>query len=62
MAHGPVFSLGLLVSVLCVHAASVQRQQDLLQVTASQYTAQAEADRVTDLPGLGKPKFGLFSG
>lgn len=62
MAHRLTPSLALFVSVLHVHAASVQRQQDLLQVTASRYTAQAEADRVTVLPGLGKPKFGLFSG
>ena len=57
-----MLGLTLISSVLCVHAASISSQQDLLQVTASRYTAQAEADRVTDLPGLGKPKFGLFSG
>lgn len=39
-----------------------QVDTDLRQVDASPYTVEAEADRVLELPGAGKPDFGLFSG
>ena len=38
------------------------QQEGLRQVNHKSYTHEAEADRVLDLPGLGKPDFGLFSG
>lgn len=48
---------------LCgVHAATVPKQGNLRQVEIQSYTVEAEEDRVVDLPGLGKPDFGLFSG
>ena len=45
-----------------VHAATVPKQGSLRQVDIQSYTVDAEEDRVVDLPGLGKPDFGLFSG
>ena len=44
------------------HAATMPKQEGLRQVDTISYTNEAEADRVLDLPGLGKPEFGLFSG
>lgn len=43
-------------------AATRPKQEGLRQVDTKSYTNEAEADRVLDLPGLGKPDFGLFSG
>ncbi|KAL3160666.1 hypothetical protein ABBQ32_010583 [Trebouxia sp. C0010 RCD-2024] len=52
-----------------VQAATVPQQEGLRrvntnsgQVHANSYTVDAEADRVLELPGAGKPEFGLFSG
>ena len=39
-----------------------QVDTDSKQVHPNQYTVEAEADRVLELPGTGKPEFGLFSG
>lgn len=43
-------------------AATRPKQEGLRQAVTKSYTNGAEADRVLDLPGLGKPDFGLFSG
>ena len=43
-------------------AATMPKQEGLRQVDNKLYSDEAEADRVLDLPGLGKPDFGLFSG
>lgn len=52
-----------------VHAATMPQQEGLRQVNTNSglvhtnsYTIDAEADRVLELPGAGKPDFGLFSG
>ena len=45
-----------------LRAATMPKQAGLRQVDHNSYTHEAEADRVLDLPGLGKPDFGLFSG
>lgn len=39
-----------------------QVDTELRQVQTNRYTIEAEADRVLDFPGAGKPDFGLFSG
>jgi len=52
--------LGLLACT--VQAATLHEQTGLRQVGTKSYTSEAEADRINDLPGLGKPEFGLFSG
>ena len=47
--------LCILACIFCVAAAQTQSPY-------SEYTAEAEADRVTALPGLDELKAGLFSG
>lgn len=61
MLRPVAFSVALSFAAL-VRAAGVSQQQGLQQAAASRYTAEAEADRVANMPGLGKPRFGLFSG
>ena len=55
-------SVGLILCLSRVQAASEVQQQRLAQADSNWYTAGAEADRVLGLPGLGRPDFGLFSG
>ncbi|DBA70172.1 TPA: hypothetical protein ACH3X2_012218 [Trebouxia sp. C0005] len=50
------------VLVASVQGAIVHNQDALRQLDSKSYSADAEADRIVDLPGLGKPGFGLFSG
>ncbi len=50
------------VRVAFVQGATVHQHEALRQVASGSYSADAEADRIVDLPGLGKPDFGLFSG
>ncbi len=50
------------VLVASVQGATVHNQEALRQLDSRSYSADAEADRIVDLPGLGKPEFGLFSG
>ncbi|DBA89196.1 TPA: hypothetical protein ACH3X1_016344 [Trebouxia sp. C0004] len=50
------------VLVTSVQGATVHKQEALRQPDSRSYSADAEADRIVDLPGLGKPTFGLFSG
>lgn len=52
----------LVIFTAVTNAAVVHNQEGLRQVDTGRYSAEAEADRVTNLPGLGKPAFGLFSG
>ena len=50
------------VLVASVQGATVHKQEAFRQLDSRSYSADAEADRIVDLPGLGKPDFGLFSG
>lgn len=50
------------VLVASVQGATVHSQEALRQLDSRSYSADAEEDRIVDLPGLGKPEFGLFSG
>jgi hypothetical protein len=50
------------VRVAIVQGATAHQHEALMQVASGSYSADAEADRIVDLPGLGKPDFGLFSG
>ena len=43
-------------------ASSAAGHLTLAQDAGRSYTAEAEQDRVVELPGYGKPDFGLFSG
>ena len=52
----------LVIFTAVTNAAVVHKQEGLRQVDTGRYSAGAEADRITNLPGLGKPDFGLFSG
>lgn len=57
-------SLAYLLTVIAgVHAASDTFENlSLAQDVRHPYTTEAENDRVLELPGYGKPDFGLFSG
>ena len=62
MGRSAIATAGIILWLSSAYAATVPGQQGLRQVDTSSYTAEAEADRISDLPGLGKPEFGLFSG
>lgn len=53
----------LVALVASAHAASsAAGHLTLAQDMGRAYTFEAEKDRVVELPGYGKPDFGLFSG
>ena len=53
----------LLTTVSAATMPDQKRQvNSLRQADTKPYTSEAEADRVLELPGAGKPHFGLFSG
>lgn len=62
MARVATAVLAVAVWLSLSRAATMPQQEGLRQVNHKSYTHEAEADRVLDLPGLGKPDFGLFSG
>ena len=62
MTHRSVGLLALVMLTLRVQASTMHTQFGLRQLDINSYTVEAEADRVSELPGLGKPDFGLFSG
>ena len=62
MARVAIAVLAVAVWLSVSRAATNPKQEGLRQVDNKLHTDEAEADRVLDLPGLGKPEFGLFSG
>ena len=63
MAHAPIRAIACLLSV--VAAVTASKAPEVLRLAQDRERSlghQAERDRVVELPGYGKPDFGLFSG
>ena len=62
MVNAACVFVSVMLCLSSVQAATEPQQKRLTQADSKWYTVDAEADRVLDLPGLGRPDFGLFSG
>ena len=62
MAHAALWAVACLLSVAAAATSKAPENLRMAQDLERPLGQQAERDRVLELPGYGKPDFGLFSG